>query len=221
MGVKQPTSSGVITTTGTKTGLNKIVDYIGGVYDVAFNDTSYPVSPSEMPDETVLHVFGLVDRYVDENGKAAPLAYNRTGGTLTDQIKLMPSDRYPGFLFFDYDDPIKYLTPDGYRKTGSFWSSVSVNLNMIFFFNMKRHKYYIKWGSDYRIQKEAIRSRIMDTLQRHSYNRGCELKINSIYDKSIEAVYKGYNVEDYQLMADLYPWYALRIETTVTYNETC
>ncbi len=42
MGVKQPTSGGIISTTGTKTGLNKIVSYIGGRFDTYFNDTAYP-----------------------------------------------------------------------------------------------------------------------------------------------------------------------------------
>ena len=221
MGVKQPTSGGIISTTGTKTGLNKIVDYIGGRFDVYFNDTSYPVAPSEIPTETVLHVFGLVDRYTDENGKSIPLAYNSTGGTLTDQITLMPSDRYPGFMFFDYDDPMTLENPKGYGRTAVYWTSITAKMNMVFFFNMKRHKYYTKWGADYRVQKEALRNRILDTLLRHCPNKKCELKLNTIYDKSIQSVYKGYDVEDYKLMANLYPYYSVRLETTVKFSETC
>ena len=221
MGVKQPTSGGVISTTGTKTGLNKIVSYIGGRFDTYFNDMAYPDNPSDMPTETILHIFGLVDRFVDENGKAVPLAYNISGGTLTDQITLMPSDRYPGFLFFDYDDPMTFESPKGYGHSAVNWVRITAKMNMVFFFNMKRHKYYTKWGSDYRIQKEALRNRILDTLLHHCTNKGCELRLNTISDKSIQSVFKGYNVEDYKLMADLYPYYSVRLETTVTFNETC
>jgi hypothetical protein len=220
MGVKHPTSGGTITTTGTKTGLNKVVDYIGGVYDVYFNDTSYPVAPSEMPAETILHVFGLVDRYVDENNKAIPLAYNISGGTLTDQISLLPSDRYPGLLFFDYDDPVTF-SPNKFKRSTVAWEIVMAKLNMIFFFNMQRQKYYVKWGSDYRVQKETLRERVIDTLLRHTPKRGCELNLNNVYDKSIQSVFKGYDVSDARLMADLYPYYAIRLETAIKYREGC
>jgi hypothetical protein len=220
MGVKHPTSGGTIATTGTKTGLNKVVDYIGGVYDVYFNDTPYPVAPSEMPTETILHVFGLVDRYVDENNKAVPLAYSISGGTLTDQISLLPSDRYPGFLFFDYDEPVTF-SPSKFKRSTVAWEIVMAKLNMIFFFNMKRQKYYVKWGSDYRVQKETLRERVIDTLLRHTPKRGCELNLNNVYDKSIQSVFKGYDVSDSRLMADLYPYYAIRLETAIKYREGC
>jgi hypothetical protein len=124
-------------------------------------------------------------------------------------------------LFFDYDDPLTFSIPDKYAQTAVYWASITAKLNLVFFFNMKRHKYYVKWGSDYRIQKEALRNRVIDTLLRHTPKRGCELHINNVYDKTIQSVYKGYNVEDYKLMADLYPYYSVRVETTVTYKETC
>jgi hypothetical protein len=216
---KVPTASGVISSTGTQLGLFKIVEYIAGVFDVKFNDAYYP-GTTTLPSETILHCFGLVDRYVNGDGSVIPLMYSQGGGTLTDPVDLMPTDRWAGYMFFDRWEPIEYAVPKDYTQLRGFVTETA-KVNIIFFFNMKLQQYYSKWGSDYRIQKEALRERILKVLTTESPNKMCEFTVMSCVDTNVEEVFKGYTVTDMKQMASLQPYYALKFECEISYRQNC
>lgn len=219
MGYKQPTTSGVISSTGTQIGLFKIVEYIASVFDTKFNDTANP-NTSSVPSETILHCFGLCDRYVYADGTAVPLMYNQSGGTLQDPIVLLPTDRWSGYMFFDRNAPIQYSVPREYDQQRGFVTEVA-QLQIIFFFNMKNQSYYTKWGYDYRIQKETLRERLLKILTAESPNKGCQFIVKSCHDTDINDVFRGYSVQDAEQMATLQPYYALRFECEVSYKQYC
>jgi hypothetical protein len=218
MSKKSPTTSGVISSTGTQLGLFHIVEYIASVFDVKFNDSNQ-YSTTAVPAETILHCFGLCDRYIRADGSAVPLMYSQ-GGTLQDPIELLPTDRWAGYMFFDRNEPIQYVVPRDYTQVAGFVTEVA-KVNIIFFFNMKVQKYYTKWGYDYRIQKETLRERILKILTKESPNKGCQFSVKSCTDTNITEVFKGYAVQDAQYVADLQPYYALRFETEISYSQHC
>lgn len=221
MGRKKPTTAGIIISTGTPIGLNKIINYICGRFHTAFNSFNYPDAAPTIVDEPILQIFGLVDKYEDSEGNKYPVGYNDTGGTLTDPINLLPTDRWHGFMFCDYDDPVTFKIPDAYKNTQRNFYNISVKLAFVFFFNMKRQKYYVKWGTDYRMQKEQLMQRIISILTRDSVGKGARFEITGVYDRSIEDVWKGYTVKDAKLQGNLSPYYAIRVETVVEYNQSC
>lgn len=216
---KVPTTSGVISSTGTQLGLFQIVEYIAGVFDTKFNDTANP-NTSSIPSETILHCFGLCDRYVEADGRAIPLMYAQGGGTLTDPIILLPNDEWAGFMFFDRTAPFEYTVPRNYTQLRGFVKETA-RVNIIFFFNMKLQSYYTKWGADYRIQKETLRERVLKILTAESPNKKCEFTVKSCIDSGVTEVFKGYSVQDAQAVADLQPYYAMRFEVEINYNQYC
>ena len=219
MNKKQPTSSGVISSTGTQIGLFSIVEYIAGVFDVKFNDAA-KYGTSAVPTETILHCFGLCDRYVRADGSAVPLMYSQGGGTLQDPIELLPTDRWAGYMFFDRSEPIQYSVPRDYNQVAGFVTETA-KVNIIFFFNMKLQNYYSKWGADYRIQKETLRERLLKILTKESPKKGCQFTVKSCTDTNVTEVFKGYAVQDAQYVADLQPYYAVRFETEMSYSQHC
>lgn len=226
MGNKLPTTSGVLSVTGTQQGMNKLVNYLCGVFDVQFNDGNFPKqidgSNSEQAvavNEIMLHCFGLVDTYTDVNGIVQPVSYNNTGGTLTDPIVLLPTDRWTGYMFADYSEPIVYNSFTGSSQV--VWGSLTARINLIFFFNMKLQRYYVKYGTDYRIQKEALRDKIVGILSHNSPKKGNKFVIRNIYDRTLSEVFRGYTVDDIALQANLQPYYSVRVECDVVYNEKC
>lgn len=219
MGYKQPTTSGVISSTGTQLGLFKIVEYVAGVFDTKFNESYYP-GTTTLPAETILHCFGLADRYVNADGTIVPLMYSQSGGTLTDPIVLLPSDRWAGFMFFDRIDPTEFTVPNQYDKVSGYVYEVA-KVNIVFFFNMKLQQYYTLWGSDYRIQKETLRERILKILSAETPKKGCEFRIKACFDRDIKEVFRGYSVQNEQEIANLQPYYALRYECEFKYRQTC
>jgi hypothetical protein len=94
----------------------------------------------------------------------------------------------------------------------------TAKVSIIFFFNMKTQRYYTKWGADYRIQKETLRERILKVLTVQSQDKKCEFAVNSVTDGAVSDVFKGYDVNDAGLIANLQPYYALRFDTTITYR---
>ena len=200
MGKKAPTTSGVINSTGTQLGLFKIMEYIAGVFDTKFNDSN-KYGTSSVPSETILHCFGLVDRYSRADGEVIPLVYNQ-GGTLQDPIELLPTDRWAGYMFFDRNEPIIYSVPRDYNQMSG-WVTETAKVSIIFFFNMKLQNYYTKWGSDYRIQKETIRERILTILTKETPKKGGQFIVKSCVDTNVAEVFKGYAVQDSKYIADL------------------
>ena len=219
MGRKKPTSTGNVTATGTPIGVNRVVNYICTRLNSLFNSGTYPDGSAVV--EPIIQIFGLVDKYEDDKGNKYPVGYNESGGTLTDPINLLPSDRWGGMIFFDYDDPVTFDIPKDYAATSRNFYGIEVKLNMICFFDMKRQKYYSKWGTDYRIQKEVLMQRLLSILSASSYAKGCRFEIEAVYDRSIEQVWKGYSVAESKLKANLQPYYAIRFETKVTFNQSC
>jgi hypothetical protein len=209
---KYPTT-GQQTVTGTKSGLNLIVSYIGSVFDTVFNDTANP-NTSQTPSETLLHVFGLADKMEAGEGVIMPIAY--TTGALIDPIELLPTDRWPGFMFFNTSDPVTYEIPK--KSPSSYHVFETVQLNVIMFFNMKSQGYYTKWGYDPIIQKEALRERVLKVLTVDTPKKGCQFNVLKSYDKNIEDVFNGYSVGD---MSSLQPYYAIRLECEVKFNQPC
>lgn len=219
MGRKKPTDNGVITPSGSPIGLGRIIEYIGQRFSLAFNIGEFPdTTPVTEP---ILQIFGLVDKYEDSEGKKYPVGYNNTGGTLTDPINLLPTDRWHGFMFADYDDPVTLSIPEAYRNTQRNWYNFKVKVAFVFFFNMKRQKYYVKWGDDYRIQKEKLMQRVVSILTKDSVHKGARFEITEIFDRSIEAVWKGYTVKESALQGNLQPYYAIRIESVIEYKQVC
>jgi hypothetical protein len=216
---KVPTTSGVISSTGTQLGLFKVVEYITSVFDTKFNDTANP-NTSSIPSETILHCFGLCDRYTQADGRAVPLMYSQGGGTLTDPISLLPNDEWAGYMFFDRTEPLQYSVPKDYTQVRGFVRETA-KVSIIFFFNMKLQSYYTKWGSDYRIQRETLRERILKILTAESPNKKAEFVVKSCVDSGVTEVFKGYAVQDAQVIADMQPYYSLRFECEISYNQTC
>lgn len=219
MSKKLPTTGGVISSTGTQLGLFKIIEYVAGVFDVKFNDSNV-YGTSSPPTETILHCFGLVDRYVRADGQVVPLMYSQGGGTLQDPIELLPTDRWAGYMFFDRNEPIIYSVPKDYNMVRGFVTETA-KVNIIFFFNMKLQKYYTKWGYDYRIQKETLRERILKILTAETPNKKCQFNVKSCNDTNVEEVFKGYATQDAQKVADLQPYYSLRFECEFIYKQYC
>lgn len=221
MSRKKPTPSGLIVTTGTPIGLNRIIKYLSEVISANFNTIDSTFPDNTLVKEPILHVFGLADKYEDKSGVRYPVGYNSEGGTGTDPINLLPTDRWHGYCFFDYDDPLTFESPADYMNTSRHWGSVTAKLSIIFFFNMKRQRYFTKWGTDYRMQKETLAQRLLRLLTVESPRKGCQFKITSIIDRSIDAVFKGYTLDEAKAQGNLQPYYAIRFETEVSYTQTC
>lgn len=221
MSRKKPTPNGNIVASGTPIGLNEVIRYICARFNLAFNIGDFPVSPPTPVEEPILQIFGLVDKYEDAQGNKYPVGYNQSGGTMTDPINLLPTDRWHGFMFADYEDPVTLSIPEAYKQTQRNWYQFKVKVAFVFFFNMKRQKYYVKWGDDYRVQKEYLMQRIVSVLSKDSVHKGARFEITEVWDRSIEGVYKGYSVKGSNVQTNITPYYAVRVETLIQYNQTC
>lgn len=219
MGRKIPSDNGYTAPTGTLTGLNLIVHNICTVFHQEFNYDSINHQYYTPPR---LQVFGLAERRVDAENNVYPAAPDNRGGSLTEEINLMPTDRYPGMMFFKTEEPVKSTSNNEFAAMRWAWGRYTANVDMIFYMDLSKQGVLVKWGDSLKVTKEAMRERILGIILRKLQKSGAlGLTFQTYIEDNIEKVYDGYTLKEAKMQLSKPPNYALRITLEIHWRQLC
>lgn len=186
--------------TGSETGLNKAVKDISA--DLALKMGN-------------LKMLGLSERRVNANGVVYPACFQTNA---SDWLNLLPCDFWkPGYLFIDATDPQEPLygkEEDG-LDTIPAWR---VNIALIAYIDLSHSDYVTV---DYRSSRQEFKDLLINTITRQMLTFKGTMKINRVFDREIEQIFKGYSVKEVDGQYMQMPYYGIRIECEITYSGRC
>jgi hypothetical protein len=195
-------------------GLLLCVNDMGAVLDGELNTTS-----------DLFAVFGLCEKKVTGEGSVYPAILSHSG---TDELSLLPTDQWPGYLFFDYDDPTNVEVPKAYEGSRKSWVLVTVKLDIILYCNLVKIGLTSKWGADYRVVKEALKTTVLKAITRNLYKVPGSFSAlhgnyepKAVHDRDLKDVFKGYTVDEKTGQYLQFPNYGFRLEGELTYRHEC
>jgi hypothetical protein len=163
----------------------------------------------------LLRWFGIAEKRVNADGIIYPAVYQSTS---KDYLNMLPNDNWkPGYGFFDVSDPQEILH-DKEENGPQVWPTFQANLSIIVYVDVSR--LYTTPG-DYRYVKQVIKEQLLDILHRKLTTLQGFYTSKRMYEKEIEQIYKGYTVKEVDRQYLQIPYYGLRIEGEVIYQDTC
>lgn len=187
-------------------GLNLRIDQMARAFNSVLNNPT-----------PVFRIFHQVDRKQHQDGRIYPAAYNENG---VDELDLTPEDQWP-YVFFEIGQPYE-VDPDGdYMSQRGVYPRITVDVSIISYMNIDKLFNYGKWGHDYRLTREAMREAMLDVCLRHFNSVQGVYVVKSIFDRELEDIFKGYGFKESDRQYLQQPFYAIRIEGTLTYKESC
>jgi hypothetical protein len=167
-----------------------------------------------------INYFTGVEKRTTQDGKVFPSLFQ---SNKKDTINFLPGDMYPGFGFWDLDDPTNYagMQPEG-QWSKNRRSIITRKVALIVYGNMDKLVY--KSGTtniDYRYFKQLILDEIVHTLSTKLTLMYGAFDLKAIYQKDIKEIYKGYTVDESDGQFIQYPMFGFRFEGELTVKEQC
>jgi hypothetical protein len=153
--------------------------------------------------------FGLAEhRRIDT--RTVPTCYQ---GEDLDEIEVSPTDVMKSFCFWDVIDPGTARYGDGQEVVKSRYSNLTYNVAFIFYtFDIRR----LALANDIRSSKAIIIQNLLKTFERGLMTAQSDFIITDIYDRKIEDVYRGFDVQSITQ-----PAYGVRIDGALSFDEAC
>jgi hypothetical protein len=164
--------------------------------------------------------FCQVEKRTSKDKKVFPALFQ---SVTKDPVNLLANDMWPGYGFWDADDPTKYepMQPEG-EASKNRYSIIKRNVSLVVYGNMD--KLIHTKGTvnlDYRYFKQSIQDEIIGILSRQMKLMNGTFNIQSVYQNKIEDVFKGYTLNESDGQYLQYPMFAFRFEGELTVKEQC
>lgn len=154
-------------------------------------------------------MFGLAYSKYTSEGDVYPVVPN---STLTDELSMLPSDKYVGYGFMVLEDPTEITnTPGGSVPL------VSAKLAIICFVDLKRFMGFEKWMSDIRQYQQDFRNLVLKAVSMKMHSIGGAFQVIGFVDQRIDDVFKGFRLNPESVTLYQQPYYMIRFEGKLNY----
>jgi hypothetical protein len=190
------------TVAGTETNVNKVIkkltDKLNGIaLEISF--------------------YGICERRVRQDGTVYPALFQSNS---KDWIDAMANDQWPGYGFWDLEDPEKWeYTGDG---TVLNYGKITRKASLIVYGHIDK----LLWkdgetSTDYRYDKQLIKSQIIEILLRHTSAINGYFELNEVFDQEIENIFKGFTAKEQTGQFLQSPNFGFRFSGLIITDEEC